>query len=92
MLPAQPLRPDSTTGHLRWLIARRHPRRRLNHPFRRLRRVDQPGINRESAKPVTINGTIGTDAGFTPDRIADTFWTVHAQPADHWQTEIVFNG
>jgi NADP-dependent 3-hydroxy acid dehydrogenase YdfG len=41
---------------------------------------------------VTINGTIGRDAGFTPDRIADTFWTVHTQPADKWQTEIVFNG
>ena len=41
---------------------------------------------------VTVNGTIGTDAGFTPDRIAETFWTVHAQLADQWQTEIVFNG
>lgn len=41
---------------------------------------------------VTINGTIGTDPGFTPDRIAETFWTAHAQPADQWQTEIVFNG
>jgi NAD(P)-dependent dehydrogenase (short-subunit alcohol dehydrogenase family) len=41
---------------------------------------------------VTINGTIGTDAGFTADRIADTFWTVHTQAADQWETEILFNG
>jgi len=41
---------------------------------------------------VTVNGTIGTDPGFTPDRIAETFWTVHAQPADQWEAEIVFNG
>ena len=41
---------------------------------------------------VTVNGTIDTDAGFTPGRIAETFWLVHAQPADQWQAEIVFNG
>jgi len=41
---------------------------------------------------VTVNGTIGTDPGFTPDPIAEIFWTVHAQPADQWETEIVFNG
>ena len=39
---------------------------------------------------VTIAGTVQPDTHFDPDRIADTYWHLHTQPAGQWEREIVY--
>lgn len=41
---------------------------------------------------VTIAGTVKPGTAFDPDRIADQYWALHAQPADGWSVEKVFDG
>ena len=36
---------------------------------------------------VTIGGSIEPGTHFDPDKIAETYWQVHTQPKDEWQTE-----
>jgi NAD(P)-dependent dehydrogenase (short-subunit alcohol dehydrogenase family) len=40
---------------------------------------------------VTINGVLGTP-GFEPDRIAEVFHAVAAEPRDAWRTVVPYNG
>lgn len=44
------------------------------------------------AATVTVTGTVAPGTAFDPDRIAECYWTLHAQPRPDWQTEIVFDG
>jgi short-subunit dehydrogenase len=41
---------------------------------------------------VTIYGVIAPDTPFAPDRIAETYWALHTQPAADWSAETVFDG
>jgi hypothetical protein len=41
---------------------------------------------------VTIYGAIAPDTPFAPDRIAETYWALHTQPATDWSAEAVFDG
>ena len=41
---------------------------------------------------VTIAGTVKPGTAFDPDRIAEEYWALHAQPADSWSVERVFDG
>ncbi len=41
---------------------------------------------------VTIAGTVAKGTAFSPDLIADQFWSLHAQERGAWTTEIVFDG
>lgn len=41
---------------------------------------------------VTVAGQIHPGTAFDPDRIAETFWTLHTQPADRYEWESVFRG
>ena len=41
---------------------------------------------------VTIFGEIAADTPFAPDRIAETYWALHTQPAADWSAEAVFDG
>jgi short-subunit dehydrogenase len=44
------------------------------------------------AASVTIAGAIAPGTPLDPDRIADTYWTLHTQPAGDWNTETYFDG
>lgn len=44
------------------------------------------------AASVTIRGAIAPDTALDPDRIADTYWALHTQPAAEWRAETVFDG
>lgn len=44
------------------------------------------------AATVTVTGTVAPGTAFDPDRIAEHYWTLHAQAKPDWQTEIVFDG
>ncbi|MBC8100912.1 MAG: SDR family NAD(P)-dependent oxidoreductase [Armatimonadetes bacterium] len=39
---------------------------------------------------VTIAGGVQPGTHFDPDTIAETYWTLHTQPAGSWETEIVY--
>ena len=39
---------------------------------------------------VTINGMVKTSTRFDPDLIAEAFWKLYQQPAEEWETEVVF--
>jgi NAD(P)-dependent dehydrogenase (short-subunit alcohol dehydrogenase family) len=39
---------------------------------------------------VTIAGTIAPGTYFDPDRIAEVYWNLHAQPQADWQTEVLY--
>jgi NADP-dependent 3-hydroxy acid dehydrogenase YdfG len=39
---------------------------------------------------VTIHGMIGSDEHHAPDAIAEAFWTLHEQPREAWQAELVY--
>jgi NAD(P)-dependent dehydrogenase (short-subunit alcohol dehydrogenase family) len=39
---------------------------------------------------VTIHGMIGSDEHHAPDAIAESFWTLHAQPPGEWDAELVY--
>jgi short-subunit dehydrogenase len=41
---------------------------------------------------VTIAGAIAPGTALDPDRIADTYWTLHTQPAGDWSAETPFDG
>jgi short-subunit dehydrogenase len=41
---------------------------------------------------VTIGGAIASGTRLDPDRIADTYWALHTQPATDWSAETVFDG
>jgi short-subunit dehydrogenase len=44
------------------------------------------------AASITIDGAIAPGTAFDPDRIADAYWNVHAQPAAEWTAETHFDG
>jgi NADP-dependent 3-hydroxy acid dehydrogenase YdfG len=44
------------------------------------------------AATVTIGGLVKPGTPFDPDRIAECYWTLHAQPREGWEREIVFKG
>ncbi|MFI6078498.1 SDR family NAD(P)-dependent oxidoreductase [Actinoplanes sp. NPDC051343] len=44
------------------------------------------------AGSVTVGGTITPGTPFDPDRIAETYWELHTQPADAWAAETYFEG
>jgi NAD(P)-dependent dehydrogenase (short-subunit alcohol dehydrogenase family) len=44
------------------------------------------------AATVTIAGQIQPGTAFDPDRIAESFWALHADPSGEFRSEIVFNG
>ncbi len=39
---------------------------------------------------VTIVGSVGSNDHFSPNRIADAFWTLYEQPRDNWIFETVY--
>jgi NAD(P)-dependent dehydrogenase (short-subunit alcohol dehydrogenase family) len=41
---------------------------------------------------VTIAGQVASGGPFDPDRIAEAFWSLHAEPPDGWTVERVFDG
>jgi NAD(P)-dependent dehydrogenase (short-subunit alcohol dehydrogenase family) len=41
---------------------------------------------------VTVDGTVAAGGQFDPDRIAEYYWRLHAQPREAWQHEFVFSG
>jgi NAD(P)-dependent dehydrogenase (short-subunit alcohol dehydrogenase family) len=41
---------------------------------------------------VTVGGAVAAGGRFDPDRIAEQYWRLHAQPRDAWEPEIVFSG
>lgn len=42
------------------------------------------------AATVTIVGMVQPGTEFDPERIADVFWQLHAEPRGKWQREIIF--
>ena len=44
------------------------------------------------AATVTICGTVAPGTPFDPDRIADAYWDLHAQPAGSFDREVLFRG
>ncbi|CCH00270.1 short-chain dehydrogenase/reductase SDR [Fibrella aestuarina BUZ 2] len=38
---------------------------------------------------VTINGSVGSNEHFSPDRIAEAFWSIHQQPRFAWTFELI---
>ena len=41
---------------------------------------------------VTVGGAVSRGGRFDPDRIAEQFWRLHAQPRGAWEHEVVFAG
>ncbi|MDQ6754080.1 MAG: hypothetical protein M3017_11885 [Actinomycetota bacterium] len=41
---------------------------------------------------VTVAGAIEAGTTFSPERIAETYWQLHTQPAGDWSAETVFDG
>lgn len=41
---------------------------------------------------VTVGDTVAAGGPFDPDRIAEHYWRLHAQPREAWQHEFVFSG
>lgn len=41
---------------------------------------------------VTIAGTVAPGTAFDPDRIAERFWALHAEPPQAWRVEDVYGG
>ncbi len=44
------------------------------------------------AATVTIQGIVGSSPGLAPEAIAEHFWSLHTQPRESWQAEIVVTG
>src|SRR5690349_5753991 len=44
------------------------------------------------AATITIAGAVERGTAFDPDKIAELFWTAHADPTEAWQTEYRFTG
>lgn len=51
--------------------------------------VAEAGVH---AATVTIAGTVAPGGAFDPRRIADVFWTLHAQARPEWTVEVVYDG
>jgi NAD(P)-dependent dehydrogenase (short-subunit alcohol dehydrogenase family) len=41
---------------------------------------------------VTVGGAVESGGRFDPDRIAEEYWRLHAQPPEAWEHEVVFGG
>ena len=41
---------------------------------------------------VTIDGSVAPGTAFDPDDIAEHYWTLHTQPPEQWQREVLFTG
>ncbi len=41
---------------------------------------------------VTITGTVQPGTAFDPDKIAESYWQLHAQPQGEWTAEIIYQG
>jgi NAD(P)-dependent dehydrogenase (short-subunit alcohol dehydrogenase family) len=41
---------------------------------------------------VTVDGPVAPGTAFDPDDIAEHYWTLHSQPRDRWQREILHTG
>jgi NAD(P)-dependent dehydrogenase (short-subunit alcohol dehydrogenase family) len=41
---------------------------------------------------VTVAGAVAPGSRFDPDRIAEHYWRLHAQPPQAWEHEVVFTG
>lgn len=44
------------------------------------------------AMSLTVQGTLGADGPFTPDRVAEALFTAAMTPDDSWQTEVPYAG
>jgi len=44
------------------------------------------------AATVTICGSVAAGTAFDPDRIAETYWQLHVQPAESFEREVQFRG
>ena len=44
------------------------------------------------AATVTICGNVAAGTAFDPDRIAETYWQLHVQPAESFEREVQFRG
>jgi hypothetical protein len=44
------------------------------------------------AASVRVAGAIAPGTPMAPDRIAETYWALHTQPAAEWTAETVFDG
>jgi hypothetical protein len=44
------------------------------------------------ATSVTVHGPIAPDTPLAPELIAESYWTLHNQPADDWTDEIHVKG
>jgi len=44
------------------------------------------------AATVTICGVVAPDTPFAPDRIAESYWALHTQPAGAFEREVIFKG
>lgn len=44
------------------------------------------------AATVTIGGMVKPGTAFDPDKIADSFWALHAQPRGSFERELIFKG
>lgn len=44
------------------------------------------------AATVTIGGAVAPGSRFDPDRIAEHYWRLHAQPPHAWEHEVTFTG
>jgi hypothetical protein len=47
---------------------------------------------RASSRPPDTCSSTSNAALFAPDRIAETYWALHTQPAADWNAETVFDG
>ena len=54
--------------------------------------ADEVGPLGIHAATVTIRGVVGSAPAFEPTALAEHFWTLHAQPRDAWDTELLATG
>ncbi|MFZ5851775.1 MAG: short-chain dehydrogenase, partial [Actinomycetota bacterium] len=52
--------------------------------------ADELGPQGVHVATVTVAGTLAPTGHFAPERVAEEFWRLHAQPPDSWQTEVVY--
>ncbi|HEX4253080.1 MAG TPA: SDR family NAD(P)-dependent oxidoreductase [Pseudonocardia sp.] len=41
---------------------------------------------------VTVAGPVAPGTAFDPDQIAEHYWSLHTQPRERWQAELLFSG
>ncbi len=54
--------------------------------------ADEVGPLGLHAATVTIQGVVGASPAFAPEALAEHYWTLHTQPRDAWQTELLATG